>query len=151
MPKSLPDQIWCIWVHVGAPYVLEKCEYMDHPNIWRAMSAIGVADHNIPAQIGSEQQLLGAQGTFFHGIPWFFLHIFSRILYFHGFPWFLWIPWFFMVSHGFHGKSLYMHIPKQTAFAQYLILASGNTTFAPLPPNSSVTGVRFSLAFAITA
>ena len=45
----------------------------------------------------------------------------------------------------------FMKIPKHTAFAQYFKLASGNTTFAPLPPSSRVTGVRFSLAFAMTA
>ena len=44
-----------------------------------------------------------------------------------------------------------MNIPKQIALAQYFRLASGKTTFAPFPPNSRVTGVRFSLAFAITA
>ena len=43
-----------------------------------------------------------------------------------------------------------MKIPKQIAFAAYFKFASGNTILAPLPPSSRVTGVRLSLAFAIT-
>ena len=43
-----------------------------------------------------------------------------------------------------------MKIPKQIALAAYLRFASGNTILAPFPPSSKVTGVRLSLALAIT-
>ena len=77
--------------------MLEKLAYMYYPNIWSAMSTIGLADEHIAAQIGCKQQLLGAQGTFFHGFSWI-LQVFPIILHSDGFPWFSMI---FMVSHGF--------------------------------------------------
>ena len=70
------------------------------------MSTIGVADDNIAAQIGSKQQLLGAQGTFFHGFSWN-LQVFPIILHFHGFSWFFMI---FMVFHDFHGISWFFMV-----------------------------------------
>ena len=95
---------------------------MYYPNIWSAMSTIGVADHNIPAQIGSEQQLAGAQGTIFHGFPWF-LHVFPKYCIFMGFHGFYGFSWFFMVFHGFsweiavyaYTKTNRFHIANQTA------------------------------------
>ena len=80
---------------------------MYYPNIWGAMGTIGGADDNMPAQIGSKQQLLGAQGSYFHGFSWF-LQIFPRILYFPGFPWFSWV---FMVFHGFNEFSWISRFP----------------------------------------
>ena len=77
------------------------------------MSTIGGTDDNIPAQIGSKQQLLGAQGPFYHGFAWF-LQNFPRILYFHGFSWFSWFSWFFMVFHGFHGFSGFPSVTQGT-------------------------------------
>ena len=66
------------------------------------MSTIGAADHNISAQIGYKQQLLGARGSFLHGLSWF-LQIFPRMLHFHGFTGFSWIFMVFIVFMDFHG------------------------------------------------
>ena len=79
---------------------------MHHPNIWGAMSTVGGTDDNISAQIGSNQQLVGAQGSFFHGFDGFYrfsqedciLMVFHG---FHGFYGFSWFSWIFMDFQGF--------------------------------------------------
>ena len=81
---------------------------MYYANIWSAMSTIGAADHNIPAQSGSKQQLLGAQGSFFmdfHGFYRFYRE-YCIFMVFHGFHGFHGFSWFFMVFMDFQGFPL---------------------------------------------